>query len=160
MKYRFTSMFLKEPIVYKLRRVKCEANFVCTNSKIVKRLRRRKYDPVIIERTIVLVLGPSTALYRSFLKHCTPTNKAIRTIWRDLSKPPRRRQGPDPSPLWLLVGTPSVLEPELASRRAKHNLIWWMSLYKFLYTVFITFHVCLIICMTSPLWLAVGSQSL
>ena len=27
-------------------------------SKIVKRLRRRKYDPVIIERTIGLVLGP------------------------------------------------------------------------------------------------------
>ena len=52
-------------LVYKLRRVKCEANFVSSGSKIVKRLRRRKYDPVIIERTIGLVLGPSTSLYRS-----------------------------------------------------------------------------------------------
>ena len=48
--------------------------------KIVKRLRRRKYDPVIIERTIGLVLGPSTALYRSFLKQCTLTNKVVGTI--------------------------------------------------------------------------------
>ena len=49
-------------------------------SEIVKRLRRRKYDPVIIERMIGLVLGPSTASYRSFLKHFTLTNKAVGTI--------------------------------------------------------------------------------
>ena len=74
-------------LVYKLRRVKCEANFVSLGSKIVKRLRRRKYNPLIIERTICLVLGPSTALYRSFLKHCTLTNKAVGTIWRNLYEP-------------------------------------------------------------------------
>ena len=39
-------------LVYKLRKVKCEANFVSAGSKTVERLRRRKYDPVIIERTI------------------------------------------------------------------------------------------------------------
>ena len=88
-------------LVYKLRRVKCEANFVSLCSKIVKRLRRRKYDPVIIERTIGLLLGPSTSLYRYFLKLCTLTNKAVETVCRDLSKPPQRRQGPDPRPLWL-----------------------------------------------------------
>ena len=82
-------------LVYKLRRVKCEANFVSSGSKIVKCLQRRKYDPEIIERTIGLVLGPSTALYRSFLKHCTLTNKAVGTLWRTLSKSP---QGPDPAP--------------------------------------------------------------
>ena len=118
-------------LVYKLRKVKCEANFVSSGCKIVKRLRRRKYDPVTIERTIGLVLGPSTALYRFFLKHCTLTNKAVGTIWRELSKPPQRRQGPDPRPLWLLVGTPLVLGPELASKRAEHTLLWWMSLYIF-----------------------------
>ena len=59
------------------------------------------YDPVIIERTICLVLGPFTGLYRSFLKRCTLTNKAVWTTWRALSKPPQRRQGPDPCPLWL-----------------------------------------------------------
>ena len=57
-----------------------EANFVLSGSKIVKRLRRRKYKPVIIKRTIGLVLGPSTTLYRSFLKHSTLTNKAVGTI--------------------------------------------------------------------------------
>ena len=92
-------------LVYKLRRVKGEANFISSGSKIVKRIRRRQYDPAIIERTIGLVLGPFTALYRSFLKRCTLTNKAVGTIWRALSKPPQRRQGPDPRPLWLLVGT-------------------------------------------------------
>ena len=48
-------------------------------------LKRRKSsiqpaNPVIIEKTQGLVLGHSTALYTSFLKHCTPTNKAVGTI--------------------------------------------------------------------------------
>ena len=109
-------------LVYKLRRVKDTPNFISSGSKIVKRLRRRQYDPVIIERTIGLVLGPCTALYRPFLKHCTLTNKAVGTIWRALSKPPQRRQGPDLRPLWLLVGTPSAIGPELAFSRAEHSL--------------------------------------
>ena len=69
-------------LVYKLRRVKSEKNFISSGSKIVKRLRRRQYmyDPEIIERTRCLVLGPFTALYRSFLKHCALTNKAVGTI--------------------------------------------------------------------------------
>ena len=69
-------------LVYKLRRVKCEVNFVSSGSEIAKRLRRRNYDQVIIKRTLDFVLGPSTALYRSFLKQCTLTNKAVGTIWR------------------------------------------------------------------------------
>ena len=60
--------------------VRCEANFVSSGFKIVKLLRRRKFDPWIIERIIGLMLGPSTALYRSFIKHCTLTNKAVGTI--------------------------------------------------------------------------------
>ena len=67
-------------LVYKLRRVKGTPNFISSGSKIDKRLRRRQYDPVIIERTIGLLLGPSTALYEPFLKHCTLTNKAVGTI--------------------------------------------------------------------------------
>ena len=62
---------------------------------------------------IGLLLDPFTTLHRSFLKHCTPTNKAVGTIWRDLSKHPQRRQGPDTRPLWLLFGTLLVLGPEL-----------------------------------------------
>ena len=58
-------------LVYKLRRVRWEANFVSSDSKIVKRLWRLKSDPVIIEKTIGLVFDPSTVLYRSFIKHCT-----------------------------------------------------------------------------------------
>ena len=68
------------------------------------------------------MLGPCTALCRLFLKHCTLTNKAVGTIWRALSKPPQRRQGPDLRPLWLLVGTPSAIRPELAFSRAEHSL--------------------------------------
>ena len=84
------------------------------------------------------------------------TNKAVGTIWRTLSKPPQRRQGPDPRPLWLLVGTPSYFGPELAYRLrvAQSALmdvtryIWYtfILLYMFVYYIF----------MTSPLWLAVG----
>ena len=80
-------------------RVKCEANFDLSGSKIDKRLQRRMYDPGIIENTTGLVPGSSTAFYRSFLKHCTLTKNAMGTIRRDLSKPPQRRQGPDPRPL-------------------------------------------------------------
>ena len=67
-------------IVYKLRRVKDTPNFISSGWKIVKRLRRRQYDPLTIERTIGLVLGTSSALYGPFLKHCTLTNKAVGTI--------------------------------------------------------------------------------
>ena len=111
-----------DDLVYKLRRVKYTPNFISSGSKIVKRLRRRQYNPLIIERTIGLVLGPSTTLYGPFLKHCTLTNKAVGTIWRALSKLHQRRQGPDPRPLWLLVGTPSAIRPELAFSRAEHSL--------------------------------------
>ena len=106
----------------------------------MKRIRRRQYDPEIIERTIGLVLGPFTALYRSFLKRCTLTNKAVGTIWRALSKPPQRRQGPDPRPLWLLVGTPSAFGPELAYRLrvAQHTL---MDVPLFLIYFYITIYV-------------------
>ena len=38
-------------LVYKLRRVKDTPNIISSGSKIVKRLRRRQYDPMIIERT-------------------------------------------------------------------------------------------------------------
>ena len=38
-----------------------------------------------------------------------------------LSKPPERRQGLGPRSVWLLVGTPLVLGPELASRGAEHS---------------------------------------
>ena len=48
-----------DDLVYKLGRVKCEVNFVSLGSNIVKRIRRQKYDPVIVERTIGLVLDPS-----------------------------------------------------------------------------------------------------
>ena len=64
-----------------------------------KRLRRRQYDPGIIEKTIGLVLGPSTAMFRLFLKHCTLTNKAVGTTLRALSEHPQRRQGPELCPL-------------------------------------------------------------
>ena len=127
-------------LVYKLMRVKDTPNFISSGLKIVKRFRRRQYDPLIIERPIGLVLGLFTALYRPFLKHCTLTNKAVGTIRRALSKPPQRRQGPNLRPLWLLVGTPSAIGPELASRRAEHSLPYSdVTIYIFLYNIY---HLC------------------
>ena len=81
----YVSKGITHPVFYghltnKLRRVKSESNFISSGSKIVKRLRRRQYDPMIIQKAISLVLGPFTALYRSFLKRCTLTNKAVGTI--------------------------------------------------------------------------------
>ena len=67
-------------LIYKLRRFKDAPNFISSGSKIVKRLRRRQYGPLINERTIGLELGPFTAFYIPFLKHCTLTNKAVGTI--------------------------------------------------------------------------------
>ena len=143
-------------LVYKLRRVQGETNFISSGSKKVKRLWRRQYDPVIIERTIGLVLCPFTALCRSFLKRCTLTNKAVGTVWRALSKPPQRRQGPDPRPLWLLVGTPSACGPELAYRlRVAQPTLMDVPIY-FWYTIILLSMFVYNICMTSPLWLAVG----
>ena len=66
------------------------SEFRIVGLKIVKRLRRPKLNPVIIERAISRV---------HFLKHCTLTNKAVGTIWRDLPTQPQTRQGPDPRPL-------------------------------------------------------------
>ena len=117
----YVSKEITHPVfVCKLRRVKDEANFTSSRSKTVKRLRRRQYDPAIIERTIGLVLGPLTALHKSFLKRCTITNKAVGTIWRALSKP---LQGPDPRPLLLLVGNSSAfgLVLEYRLRVAQHT---------------------------------------
>ena len=106
------------------------------------------------------MFGPFTVLYRSFLNRCTLTDKAVDTIWRALSKPPQRRQGPYPRPLWLLVRTPSTFGHELAYTLSVAQLIlmdvplyFWYTfilLYKFVYHIF----------MTSPLWLAVGPRSL
>ena len=142
----------------KLRRVKDTPNFVSSGSKIVKRLRRRQYDPLIIERTIGLVFGHCTALYRPFLKHCTLTNN----IWRALSKPPQRRQGPDLHPLWLLVGTLSAIRPELAFSRAEHSLPYSnVIIYIFaMYIIFIIYALPVSIFMTSPLGVAVGLLSI
>ena len=56
------------------------------------------------------------------IKQYTDFGAILGIIWRAVSKPPQRRRGPDLRPLWLLVGTPSAIGPELASRRAEHSL--------------------------------------
>ena len=123
--------------LYKLRRDKDTPNFIWTSSKIVDCLRRRQFDPLINKRTIGLVFGPSTTLYRTFLNHWTLNNKAMGTIWQALSKPPQRRQGPDLHLLWLLVGTPSATWPKLASRRADRGLPIRVSLIYLLPMLFV-----------------------
>ena len=148
-------------LVYKLRRVKDAPNFISLGSKIVKRLRRRQYDPLVIETTIGLVLGPCTALCRLFLKHCTLTNKAVGTIWRALSKPPQRRQGPDLRPP-LIVSRDSFSHQTWARfqpGRALPALFGCHYIY-FCYIIFIIYALCVSIFITSPLGVAVGLLSI
>ena len=64
-------------LIYKLSRVRGSTEFIASGTKIVKRLRRQWYDLGIINKTICLVLVPSTVMYRLFLKHCTLTNKVV-----------------------------------------------------------------------------------
>ena len=78
---------------------------------------------------LVLKLNTRYVFNCIILAYCT--NKAVGTLSRDLSKPPQRGQGPDPRPLSLLVGTPLILGPALASRRVDHSLLWRTSLYIF-----------------------------
>ena len=91
-----------------MRRVKGTQNCILKGSKIVKRLRRRHFDTLIIKRTIGLVLVPSTTFYKPFLKHCTLTNMAAGTICRTLSKSHQKRQSPDFRPLLFVDGRITV----------------------------------------------------
>ena len=43
----------------------------------------------------------------------------------------REKQGPDPRPPLIVSRDSFSLGPELASRRAEHSLLWWMSFYIF-----------------------------
>ena len=86
-KYRFKNVsariahpvFYVDP-VYKLRRVKSAANFVSSGSKIVKRLRHREYDPIIIKMTIGLVHGPSVYNFAQIFPKALHYNKVVGTI--------------------------------------------------------------------------------
>ena len=66
--------------------------------KSFKKPSTKLFDPFIMLH-IGLVFGPYPTLNRRFLKRCTLTNKAAGTIWWALSKPLKRRQGPDLHPL-------------------------------------------------------------
>ena len=68
-----------------------------------------------------------------------PFELAVGTIWRALSKPPQRRQGPDLRPLWLLVGTPSAIRPDSLSAGRSIACPIRMSLYIFLHYIY---HLC------------------
>ena len=78
-----------------LSRAKADANFISSDSKIVKRLRRRQYDPAIFERTIGIVLGSFTALLLySFLQHILLYTFVYHIFMT--------------SPIWLAVGPQSL----------------------------------------------------
>ena len=154
--------------------VKVATNFVSSDSKIVKRFRRQKYGPVTIERTICLVLGPTTALYKSFLKHWLLSNKAMGTIFyrRDkaLILAPLinvmlcyclRRISDPPPPLWLKSELRQSLERSLPTGdRSKAYSV--RCLYIFLINHFYHIRYFCNYFMVSPLclWWAVGPRSL
>ena len=85
------------------------------------------YDLVIPSKLCESFLFLWPALYRPFLKHCTLTNKAVGTIWRDLSKPTGLLQQ-------------SYLSP-LPDWRLSYS-VFTIKLVYFLYIIFITYDVC------------------
>ena len=78
----------------------------------------------LFERTFGRALDHYTALYKSFQEHCTLTNKAVDTIYWDMSKPPRGDKALIlvPSNCYSL-GNPSVIGPDLAHGSAEHSLL-------------------------------------
>ena len=138
-----------------LKRVKCDPDFVSPGSQIFKRIWPRKYDPVIMERIFVLCfarLQPWTNLSKNIALWLTRLWVLYDGTCANLLRGDKAM-----IVLWLLVGTPSLLGPELASRRAEHSLIWRMS-YIFWYTVFYHLTYPCNNFMVSPLWLAVGPR--
>ena len=104
------------------------------------------YDSTEFDRRTWLYVPSGTPLSTSSDTHKVleiwkETNKAVKTIWRALYKPPQKRQDPDPRPLWLLVGSPSAFGPELAYRlRVVQPTL--MDVRIFLIYFYITIHVC------------------
>ena len=130
------------------------------------------FDDIIIfnlgqyDRIHMLLIWRLNSIFMTYMTHIydTLTNKAVGTIWRALSKSPQRRQGPDLCPLWLLVGTPSAIIPELAFSRAEHSRPY-SDVAKYIFGIymiyyFINYAVCVLIFMTSPLCVAVGLLSI
>ena len=149
-------------LVYKLRRVKDTPNFISSGSKIVKRLRRRQYNPLMIDRTIGLVIGRFSALYRPFLKHCTLNNKAVGTIYDGHC--PNLLRGDKvlifvPSDCWSGLLQPSDLSSFPEGRSIAYPIR--MSLYIFLiYNIDYLSRTCIDFLITSPLGVAVGLLSI
>ena len=67
-------------IVYKIRRIKDSNNIYESIFRIFTRHKKRGYDPHLIERSIRMVYGPSTAIHRRLFPDCTLTDKAEGTI--------------------------------------------------------------------------------
>ena len=87
----------------------------------------------------------------SFVKSCAP---AVYDKKKDIMLSTMLR------PLWLLVGTPSAFGPELAYRlRESQPTLMDVTRY-FWYTLILLYMFVYYIFMTSPLWLAVGPQSI
>ena len=119
-------------LVYKLRRVKDAATFVSSVSNIVQRLQSRKYDSLITERTIGLVLGPSTALCRSFPKALPSNLQAGLDYMTGLVQTfSEETKSWSSSPLIVSRNFFSPWIWARASSRAEHSLLWRMSFYIF-----------------------------
>ena len=66
-------------LIYKLRRIKNHPDMLSIATKIIRKLIKLSYDPLIVRRTACLVLGPFTASYWHRLWHCTPSDNTTGT---------------------------------------------------------------------------------
>ena len=147
-----------DDVVYKLRRVK---------EQRISSHRIRKIRLLVTPSTSNVWISDHREDYRSCsrpstdISWCTLYKKAVATtkcVYRTLPKPSQRRQGTDPRPFWLFVGTPSALDLSSLTVWTEHSLLWRMSLDL---SNLLFYHLrCLCIDLRPPIWLAVGPRSL
>ena len=105
-----------------LKRIRSSNNVITSGSKIAKRLRRRRYDPVIIKKTIVPALGYSAVISIALWL----TSRA--RYMMGLSKTPQRLQVPGLDPADCYSGLLKPLNLSSLTYLAEHSPLLWMSL--------------------------------
>ena len=79
--------------------------------------------------SMFLVFGKKTLRFCFELRESSlQLGRLVGTIRRTLSKPPQRRQVPDPHPLWLFFGNPQSLDVSWRADCSKYSLLLLMSL--------------------------------
>ena len=145
----FSHPVIYDDLVYKLRRVKCKAIFVSSGSKIVKRLRCRKYDPVwgLLVKIFPKAFHSDLKGGWDFITGLVKTSSEETRTWSSSPLIVSR----DFFSLW----TWARVQNARITAYFRYFLIYYIILYSYTCTC-----LCTILFRTTPLWLAVSPSSL